>query len=81
VQEGLERVAPEPWFVARLAPAGADARAVAQAAARYDVTTRLQGLTQRVLADVDDVVWCRRPPSWTTCTTAWRARGARGAKG
>src|SRR3954467_89392 len=27
VGEGLERVAPEPWFVARLAPAGTDARA------------------------------------------------------
>src|SRR5215216_3921747 len=25
VREGLERVAPEPWFLARLAPAGTDA--------------------------------------------------------
>src|SRR3954462_6900117 len=61
VREGLERGAPEPWFVARLAPAGTDARAVAQAAARFEVTTRLQGLTQRVLADVDDEAWSPEP--------------------
>jgi hypothetical protein len=61
VREGLERVAPEPWFVARLAPAGTDAHAVAQAAARFEVTMRLQGLTQRVLADVDDEAWSPAP--------------------
>ena len=61
MREGLERVAPEPWFVARLAPAGADARALAQAGARFGVTTRLQGLTQRVLADVDDEAWSPQP--------------------
>ena len=61
VREGLERVAPKPWFVARLAPAGADARAVAQAAARFEVTTRVQDLTQRVLADVDDDAWSPEP--------------------
>jgi hypothetical protein len=37
-----------------LAPAGADARAVARAAARFEATTRLQDLMQRVLGDVDD---------------------------
>jgi hypothetical protein len=54
VREGLERAVPEPWFAARLAPAGADARAIARAAARFEATTRLQDLTQRVLGDVDD---------------------------
>jgi hypothetical protein len=53
VREGLERVVPEPWFVARLAPPGVDARAVAQAAAAFDALARLQDLTQRVLADLD----------------------------
>jgi hypothetical protein len=54
VRAALERAVPEPWFAARLAPAGADAHAVAQAAARFEATTRLRDLTQRVLADVDD---------------------------
>jgi hypothetical protein len=76
VREGLERVVPEPWFVARLAPAGADARAVAQAAARYEVTTRLQGLTQRVLADVDDEAWSPAPAElddlYDRLESAWR---------
>src|SRR4051794_22695259 len=36
VREGLERTVPEPWFVARLAPPGVDARAVAEAAAEFD---------------------------------------------
>jgi hypothetical protein len=53
VREGLERPVPEPRFVARLAPAGADARAVAEAAATFEAITRLRGLTQRVIADVD----------------------------
>jgi len=57
VREGLERVTPEPWFVARLAPVGADARAVAEAAASFAATTRLQDLTRRVVADVDDEAW------------------------
>jgi hypothetical protein len=61
VREGLERVTPEPWFVARLAPAGADARAVAEAAASFAATTRLQDLTRRVLADVDDEAWSPEP--------------------
>jgi hypothetical protein len=41
---------PEPSLVARLAPAGLDPHAVAHAAA----TARLQALTQRILADVED---------------------------
>jgi hypothetical protein len=53
VREALERAVPEPWFVARLAPPGIDARAVAQAAAAFDALARLQDLTQRVLADLD----------------------------
>jgi hypothetical protein len=53
VREALERALPEPWFVARLAPPGIDARAVAQAAAAFDALARLQDLTQRVLADLD----------------------------
>jgi hypothetical protein len=52
-REGLERAVPEPWFVARLAPPGVDARAVAQAAAAFDALARLQDLTERVLADLD----------------------------
>ena len=53
VREGLDRAVPEPWFMARLAPAGADARAVAQAAVAFEALARLRALTQRVLADVD----------------------------
>jgi hypothetical protein len=53
VREGLDRAVPEPWFMARLAPAGADARAVAQAATAFEALARLRTLTQRVLADVD----------------------------
>jgi hypothetical protein len=54
VRQALERAVPEPSFTARLAPPGVDARAVAQAAARFEATTRLRDLAQRVLADVDD---------------------------
>src|SRR5919205_587788 len=53
VREGLNRAVPEPRFMARLAPTGADARAVAQAAAAFEALARLRALTQRVLADVD----------------------------
>src|SRR4051794_16400236 len=58
VNEAVAR-APDPLqppaqhFVARLAPAGLDPSAVAQAAARAEGTARLQELTQRILADVD----------------------------
>ncbi len=77
VREGLERAVPEPWFVAQLVPARADARAVAQAAARFEVTTRLQGLTQRVLADVDDEAWSPAPAAlddlYDRLESAWRS--------
>jgi hypothetical protein len=53
VREALERTVPEPWFVARLAPPGVDARALAEAAAAFDSLARLQDLTQRVLADLE----------------------------
>jgi hypothetical protein len=77
VREGLERAAPEPRFVARLAPAWADAHAVAQAAASFEATARLQGLTQRVLADVDDEAWSPAPADLDDLherlETAWRS--------
>lgn len=52
VREGLERL-PEPRVIARLAPAGVDSNAVAQAAAAFEAVTRLRELTQRVLANVE----------------------------
>jgi hypothetical protein len=64
VSEAVAR-APDPLrpptqhFVARLAPAGLDASAVAQAAASAEATARLRELTQRILADVD--AWSRAP--------------------
>ena len=69
---------PAPHFVARLAPAGLDPRAVAQAAASAEATARLQELTQRILTDVDAWV-AYRPPTSSTCTSAWTANGAPGA--
>ena len=54
VREGLERAVPEPQVVARLAPAGFDARAVAQAAATFEASRCLRELTEHVLAYVDD---------------------------
>lgn len=54
VREGLVPEPPEPRFVARLTPAGADVEAVTRTTATFVATTRLQELTQRVLADVDD---------------------------
>jgi hypothetical protein len=53
VNEALAR-GPEPSLVARLAPPGLDADAVAQAAASIEATARLQALTQRILADVSN---------------------------
>ncbi len=79
VREGLER-APEPRFVARLLPAGADARAVAQAAASFAAIARLHALAERMLAEIDgeDVA----PPQaadlddlanrWETAWRTWR---------
>ena len=62
VREGLERAVPEPRVVARLAPSGVDARAVAQAAATFEAIRCLHELTQRVLDDVELVVGDARPP-------------------
>jgi hypothetical protein len=66
VSEALAR-APDPMrplapsFVARLAPAGLDPGAVAQAAASVEATARLQALTQRILADVGNDACSRTP--------------------
>lgn len=81
VREGLERAVPEARFVARLAPAGVDAHAVAQAAAAFDVAiTRLHGLTQRVIADVNGDAEAWSPPAPADLDdlnnrleTAWRS--------
>ena len=54
VREGLAHAEPQPRFIARLAPAAIDARAVAQAAATLEAGTRLHDLASRVLEDVDD---------------------------
>ena len=51
---------PAPSVVARLAPAGLDPGAVAQAAASVEAA-RLHALTQRILADVGDDAWPRTP--------------------
>ena len=66
VREALARAAdpmrpPAPSFVARLAPAGLDPGAVAQAAASVEATARLHALTQRILADVGDDARTRPP--------------------
>jgi hypothetical protein len=64
VSEAVAR-APDPLrppaqhFVARLAPAGFDPSAVAQAAASAEATARLQELTQRILADAE--AWSQAP--------------------
>jgi hypothetical protein len=60
VNEALAR-APEPSFVARLAPPGLDPAAVARAAASVEATARLQALTQRILADVSSDAWSPAP--------------------
>ena len=60
VDEALART-PDPRFIARLAPAGLDSDAVARAAAGIEATTRLQALTQRILADVGDEAWSPPP--------------------
>ena len=50
---------PAPHFVAQLAPAGLDPRAVAQAAASAEATADLKELTRRILTDVD--AWSQAP--------------------
>jgi hypothetical protein len=82
VREALERTVPEPWFVARLAPPGVDARALAEAAAAFDSLARLQDLTQRVLADLDREAGASASAApadldalhdrWETAWRAWR---------
>jgi hypothetical protein len=52
VREGLERPVPAARVVARLAPDGVDARAVAEAAAAFEAIRRIEDLIQRVLADL-----------------------------
>ncbi len=52
---------PAPTFVARLAPAGLDPGAVADATASAEATARLQALTQRILADVGNDASSRAP--------------------
>jgi hypothetical protein len=53
VRDALERGGATPHVVARLAPAGLDAFAVAQAAASFETIRCLRQLTESVLADVD----------------------------
>lgn len=60
VDEALARD-PDPRVIARLAPTGLDPVAVALAAAGIEATTRLQALTQRILADVGDEAWSPAP--------------------
>lgn len=60
VNEALA-LGPEPSLVARLAPAGLDPGAVAEAAASVEATSRLRALTQRILADVEDDAWSPAP--------------------
>lgn len=76
VNEALTR-GPEPSLVARLAPAGLDPRAVAQAAASIEATARLQALTQRILADIADETWSPAPADLADLherlDSAWRA--------
>jgi hypothetical protein len=52
---------PPASLVARLAPAGLDPVAVAQAAASVEAIARLQELTQRILADAGDDAWWPAP--------------------
>lgn len=52
VREGLQRV-PEPHVVARLTPEGLDPRAVAHAAAGFELLGHLDDLAHAVRADVD----------------------------
>lgn len=76
VVEILER-APEPGYVARLAPPAFDPRAVALAAAAHEEAARLQGLAQRILADVADDRWSPAPSDLADLhdrlDTEWRA--------
>ena len=76
VVEALER-APEPGYVAKLAPARLDPHAVAQAAASHDELARLQALALRILADAGDDRWSPAPAELADLherlDTEWRA--------
>ena len=63
VREGLEHAVPGPPLVARLVPAGADAPAIARAAAVYEAITRLDAFTHRALADVTARADADPPPT------------------
>jgi hypothetical protein len=56
VRESLGR-GPEPEIVARIAPEGVDAHAVAQAAASFEATVHLEALLDSIRADVGDSSW------------------------
>lgn len=62
VRGELEQTVPESRVVARLAPDGVDARAVAQAAATFEAIRQLRELTSRVIHDVEIVDGDTRPP-------------------
>jgi hypothetical protein len=66
VREGLERDVTAPHVVARLAPAGIDALAVAQAAASFEAIRCLRQLTEALLTDVDPTDDDARPPLTAT---------------
>jgi hypothetical protein len=66
VREGLERDVAAPHVVARLAPAGIDAFAVAQAAASFETIRCLRQLTESVLADVEPIDGDARSPLTST---------------
>jgi hypothetical protein len=57
VARARDPLQPPAGLVARLAPAGLDPVAVAQAAATIEATARLQDLGQRILADAADEAW------------------------
>ena len=48
-------------LVAQLAPPGLDPAQVAEVAAGIEATARLQGLAQRILADIADDAWAPTP--------------------
>jgi hypothetical protein len=80
VREGLQQEVPAPQFVARLAPATPDARAVAEAAATFAAITRLRRFTERLLADLDGDAhaWSPPPPAdlddlHNRLAAAWRS--------
>lgn len=60
VRAALER-APEPMYVARLAPPGIEPDAVIHASASLDAAARLHALVERMLADVGADDWTPAP--------------------